>query len=113
MKDNQYYRVEVIANPDRIGTGFAFGKEVDPGQMLVDQKGLTGIHAERLLTRRDDQVSGDKTFTKNCIANYIPGLREATTIVHIPTKDVNGDRIPMEQWNALFLQACALYGVPL
>ena len=55
----------------------------------------------------------DREIEKNCAANYVPGLVDATTIVHIPTKDSCGEAIPSERWNALFLQAAALYGVPM
>jgi hypothetical protein len=113
MEENQYFRVEFIVDTKRLGTGFAFGKEVDPGQTLVDVRGLSGKRAELLLMRREAQKSGESCFTKNCIANQVPGLRQATTIVHIPTIDVNGERLDAERWNALFMQACAIYGVPI
>jgi hypothetical protein len=111
----QYMKIEYVVR-NVTDDGFTFGEEVDAGTTLVQQRGLTGKYADRLLLTREDQQSDDpnaRKFTKNCLANYIPGLAERTTIVHIPTFDYDGERIEQEQWNAIFFQACGLYGVPL
>ena len=110
----QYMKVEYVVYKISDG-GFAYGAEVDPGTSLVQQRGLTGKRADQITLKREDQMGDnpEHPFTKNCIANYIPGLVEATTIVHIPTKDFAGDRLPSERWNAMFLQACSLYGAPV
>lgn len=101
-----YKKVEFVVNPERDnGQGFVFGQDVNPGTTLADQRKLTGKRRAAMIL--------DREIEKNCAANYVPGLVDATTIVHIPTQDSCGEAIPSERWNALFLQASALYGVPM
>jgi len=56
-------------------------------------------------------IKHDNMVPLNCLANYVPGLAENTTIVHIPNMSMDGKRLEFEHIQAIFWQVCADYGV--
>jgi hypothetical protein len=67
----------------------------------------------RLATERKQPRLIISKMTKRCLANYVDGLPEATTIVHIPHVDMHGKQLDEAQWMQAFWFACDKYGVPV
>ena len=63
--------------------------------------------------RREPRLILGATVTKHCLANLVPGLPEATTIVHIPDCTKSGKRLDAYQWQQAFWYAAERFGVPM
>lgn len=51
--------------------------------------------------------------SKHCLANYVPGLWEATTVVHISETDLNGRELDAEERLQAMWRASKEFGVPV
>ncbi len=100
MSKKQYTTVEIVCNITKTEMGDVVAPEIAArGTLLATQR-----KQPRLII---------STLAKNCLANEVPGLPEATTIVHIPDADMHRRKLDREQWTQAFWYACDTYGVPL
>jgi hypothetical protein len=100
MSKHEYTTVEVLCNIT----------ETEMGNVVEPQIAARGT---LLATARKQPRLIIAKMTKRCLANHVPGLREATTIVHIPDVDMHGKQLDRAQWEQAFWFACDKYGVPL
>jgi len=92
--------VEVVSNKISCELG-------DWAEYRVDTRGTT------LATLRKQPRLMFDSQVKHCLANLVPGLPEATTIVHIPDVTQRGERLDMSEWTQAFWFAANKYGVPM
>jgi hypothetical protein len=97
-----YYKaVEMCIKKVKTEVGdFAEVTEAKRGTTLAAQR-----HNSRLIAHNWE-------VRKACLAEQVPGLAEATTIVSIPFYYADGTRVEQEIWNQAFWAAIDKYGVP-
>ena len=107
MGSMEYKVVEIAVT---FKNGMASGKAV---KRLTTAMAQEEMYSPRWKQLRTAQMQFKENTTDiNCLANYIPGLRKATTVVHIPRISLDGKALSPDHIQYIYWQVCATYGVP-
>ena len=93
MRVHEYKFVEIVSK--KVETDYG-----DFTEMKVADRGST------LAAIRKDNRVVTAIVTKHCLANYVPGLAEATIIVHIPRRTPEDQGLDAAEWMQAFWFAC-------
>lgn len=103
----QYSMSVKTVEPKEITTTLNVTPIGDFAEFKVEPRGTTAA------TLRNQPRLVIHKVSKHCLANYVPGLWEATTVVHISETDLNGRELDTEERLQAMWRASAQFGVPV